>query len=83
MYLKHSLNTVDFFKAIDRCQGEVLLHTKEKDILNLRSQLCRFIFAVVCSDASFFENARIECSNSFDYSILQDYLIQKGDTDGL
>ena len=49
MYLKYPLNTVDFFRAIDCCQGEVLLQTREKDILNLRSQLCRFIFAVAFS----------------------------------
>ncbi len=75
MYLKYPLNTVDFFKAIDCCQGEVLLHTKEKDILNLRSQLCRFIFAVAFSDGAFFEDARVECSVTSDYVLLQDYLM--------
>ena len=76
MYLKYPLNTVDFFRAIDCCQGEVLLQTREKDILNLRSQLCRFIFAVAFSDGTFFEDARVECSVSSDYVILQDYLKQ-------
>ena len=74
MYLKYPLNTVDFFRAIDSCQGEVLLYTKEKDILNLRSQLCRFIFAVALSEQSFFAGTRVECSDTSDYALLQDYL---------
>lgn len=76
MYLKQPVNTVDFFKAIDRCSGEILLRTKEKDILNLRSQLCRFIFAVALSDKGFFDEAIVECSAISDYEVLRDYLIQ-------
>ena len=75
MYLKQPLGTVDFFKAIDSCSGEVLLRTKERDILNLRSQLCRFVFAVAVSEKSFFEGAEVECSDPSDYEILRDYLI--------
>lgn len=75
MYLKQPLGTVDFFKAIDRCGGEVLLRTKERDLLNLRSQLCRFVFAVAVSEKSFFEGAEVECSDPSDYEILRDYLI--------
>lgn len=74
MYLKQPFNAVDFFKTIDRCGGEVLLRTKEGDILNLRSQLCRFVFAVAISEKSFFEGARVECSEASDYDALRDYL---------
>ncbi len=74
MYLKQAINSVAFFKAIDCCQGEVLLHTKEKDVLNLRSQLCRFVFAVALSEGSLFADARVECSDPSDYLLLQDYL---------
>lgn len=75
MYLKQPFNTVDFFKAIDSCSGEVLLRTRERDILNLRSQLCRFIFAVAVSEKSFFEEAEVECSDPADYEILRCYLL--------
>lgn len=75
MYLKQPFNAVDLFKTIDCCSGEVLLRTKEGDILNLRSQLCRFIFAVAASEKSFFEGAEVECSAPSDYEILRDYLI--------
>lgn len=74
MYLKQPFNAVDFFKTIDRCSGEILLRTKEGDILNLRSQLCRFVFAVAISEKSFFEGAKVECSESSDYDALRDYL---------
>lgn len=74
MYLKQPVNAVAFFEAIDGCRGEVLLHTKEKDVLNLRSQLCRFIFAVALSGQTFFSDARVECSEETDYVLLRDYL---------
>jgi len=61
MELKHIMDSVAFFKAVDSCRGEILLHTKEQDVLNLRSQLCRFIFAVAFSEGSFLEGARVEC----------------------
>ena len=76
MYLKHPIDAVAFFKRIDLCQGDVLLHTRENDTLNLRSQLCRFVFAVAISGNSFFEGARVECTEAADYAVLGDYLIQ-------
>lgn len=74
MLLKQPINAVEFFMAIDHCRGEVLLHTKEKDILNLRSRLCRFIFAVALSERPFFDGAYVECTDASDYAVLQDYL---------
>ena len=76
MYLRQPINSVDFFKAIDCCTGEVLLHTQESDILNLRSRLCRFIFAVASAEGSLFEHAQVECTEPSDYALLSDYLIQ-------
>ena len=76
MYLNHPNDSVAFFKRIDLCQGDVLLHTRENDTLNLRSQLCRFVFAVAISGNSFFEGARVECTEAADYAVLGDYLIQ-------
>lgn len=76
MYLKNPINTVDFFKAIDRCTGNVLLRTKEGDILNLRSQLCRYIFAVAFSEGTFFEGATVECQEPSDYETLIAYLVE-------
>lgn len=74
MYLKHPIHPVSLFEAIDRCTGDVLLHTREHDILNLRSQLCRFILAVALSEGSFFDHARVECTHESDYEILAGYL---------
>lgn len=74
MYLKHPMDPVALFEAIDRCTGDVLLHTREKDVLNLRSQLCRFLFAVALSEEAFFDHARVECANESDYEILSAFL---------
>ena len=78
MYLKQPVNSVDFFKTIDCCTGDVLLHTKESDILNLRSQLCRFIFAVASTEGTLFDDAWVTCTEPSDYELLKSYLTQRG-----
>jgi len=82
MELKHIMDSVAFFKAVDSCRGEILLHTKEQDVLNLRSQLCRFIFAVAFSEGSFLEGARVECADPGDYVLLRPYLKEGGESCG-
>lgn len=76
MYLKKGINSIAFLRAIDECEADVLLHTKEQDVLNLRSQLCRFIFAAAKAEDTFFEEAQVECKNPADYKKLRDFLTE-------
>lgn len=79
MRLKKHTKTTAFLAAVNRCSGDVILDTAEGDSLNLKSQLCRYIFAVASSNASFFESATVTCSESSDYTILRDFLEESGE----
>ena len=74
MRLKESISSVELFKAIDSCAGDVLLRTPEGDVLNLRSKLCRYIFAMAAAEQDFFRDARIDCKDASDYGVLSKFL---------
>ena len=76
MKLKDNITAVDYFKAIDKCAGDVLLHTREGDVLNLRSKLCRYIFAIAAVEEGFFRDAQVVCKSEADYLLLSDFLEQ-------
>lgn len=44
-----------FFKAIDKCQGDVYLVTKDGDSLNLKSQITKYI-----AFSEYFKNASLD-----------------------
>ena len=76
MCLRKDISILSFFQAVDQCTGDVLLHTRQGDTLNLRSQLCRYIFAVAFSEESLFDGARVEVQTSDDLELLKSYLTE-------
>lgn len=46
MRLKDNVSPADFLRCVDRCAGEVLYKTQEGDILNLKSQLSKYLFLI-------------------------------------
>lgn len=73
MHLKKDISIMNFFKAVSRCKGDIFYHTTEQDCLNLKSQLCQYVFT-----ASFFQSniqkGTIICELQSDYDHLADYL---------
>jgi len=73
MHLKKGISIIDFLKAAGHCKGAVFYRTVEQDCLNLKSQLCQYVFT-----ASFFQNniqkGSITCELKSDYDLLADYL---------
>lgn len=76
MYLKSEIDIIAFLNMVDRCIGDVTLHTAENDILNLRSELCRYVFAVVHIRSGMLKNARIHCQHPEDAELLADFLTE-------
>ena len=74
MYLRKQISCVSFFQRIDACTGTVVLHTTEGDVLNLRSQLCRYVFAVTLTKPDLLKNATVECQYPEDYALLREFL---------
>ena len=74
MPLKKDIKITAFLAAVNQCSGDVLLETVEGDSLNLKSQLCRYVFAVASTKPAFFESATVTCSDEGDLVHLREFL---------
>ena len=45
MHLNPNIDINEFLKVVSTCKGDVLFETPEGDQMNLKSELCRFVFA--------------------------------------
>lgn len=75
MLLDPSANLIEFLDQVAKCDGTVLLQTPQGDSLNLRSELCRFIFMCASTNKNLLRDADIQCSCSADYQLLEKYLL--------
>ena len=71
--LKPEIRMADFVRAADHCEGEVTFETEEGDVLNLKSELCKYIFLAVSMDSRYLESGKISCSPQ-DAALLADYV---------
>lgn len=79
MILNDKDSLIEFFRAVQQCQGQVLYFSKEGDQLNLKSTLCQFLFSsAMVSDPSLL-NGRISCEKEEDYLRLCPFLKLQGD----
>ena len=74
MRLKDTVSTAAFLQQVDRCAGEVQYKTESGDILNLKSQLSKYLFliAVDAPEAASLCAGKIICSAE-DYAFLQPF----------
>ncbi len=77
MKLLPNCDVVSFLKDVDRCEGEVLFSSKQGDVLNLKSQLAKYVFAVVAVKQELIDLGSIVCSNKDDEDILRGYLMME------
>ena len=77
MKLKQEIKPVQFLQAVQACVGQVLFLTADGDRLNLKSQLCSYVFAFLCSKPEVMENARLQCSEQQDYERLSGFLAEE------
>ncbi len=60
--LKPNCNMVAFLRCVDSCRGEVTFESRQGDILNLKSQLSKYLFLTVAPDQSYLSGSHIACS---------------------
>lgn len=75
MHLKPDINYMDFFQAISLCRSDVLLKTVQGDVINLNSELSKFIFAVLSKDKEKLADSSVECASEQDLELLSPFLI--------
>ncbi len=71
--LKSNIQPADFSLAINHCCGDVILETKDGDVLNLKSEFCKYIFLAVASSPKDLALSRISCTPE-DAALLADYI---------
>lgn len=78
MFLKTAINYSDFLTKVRLCDGSVMFCSREGDVLDLKSELCRYVFAVTGSrNHEFIFNGTVECKNPNDLVLLDAYLEQR------
>ena len=76
MKLKPNISIPSFLQAVQDCQGEVCLVTKEGDHLNLKSVLSQFVFAAVIAGKLQNFEGFITVQNTQDEILLRDFCTQ-------
>ena len=71
--LKPKIRMADFILAAGHCEGNVTFETRDGDVLNLKSELCKYIFLAVSLDSKYLESGKISCSPQ-DAFLLADYV---------
>ena len=74
MRLKTNLDLEAFFASVRRCSGEVTFQTPQKDVLNLKSALCLFVFSQAYLTGYTQLDGEVVCQEPPDEQILKEYM---------
>lgn len=74
MIIKEFSDIPAFLNQVKACSGDVFFKTDEGDILNLKSVLSTYIFAVLMKNPELIQNGRVVCEDEGDYELLHSYL---------
>lgn len=75
MRLIENVDLIKFLQQVKHCREDVLFTTKDGDILNLKSELSRYIFATVATKEDFILKGTIVCRQPADEILLHDFLL--------
>ena len=74
MYLKIGINYREFLRQVQVCQSEVYYVTVQNDRLNLKSELCKYLFISAAVSSGLLDGGQVECADPGDYELLEDFL---------
>ena len=66
MKLKENINFRRFLRLVNECEGSVILMSDQGDLLDLQSELAKYVFAVMASDKELFRNMTVVCESEND-----------------
>lgn len=75
MIIKNITNPMQFFRAVEACEGRVELLTSEGDRLNLKSTLCQYIALTQMFQDARVEGVELSVSNPADFDKLMQFLV--------
>lgn len=71
--LKEHTDMISFLQKVTMCNGTVTFETPDGDVLNLKSQLSKYVFLAAVPDPECLKNSMISCSKE-DSILLTDYI---------
>ncbi len=71
--LKEGISCASFMRAVNQCQGKVLLRTRNGDSLNLKSELSRLVFLTAFAHSNLELEATVELADARDYHYFAAY----------
>lgn len=76
MKLTENCNLPAFLRAADSCEGEVVFQTPEGDVLNLKSQLSKYVFLAAAASPRLhlLEAGELFCRNPADEARLEAFI---------
>lgn len=74
MHFRANISYRAFLQQVQLCRGQVFYVTLENDRLNLKSELCKYLFISAAVSSGLLDGGRVECSDPEDYRLLADYL---------
>lgn len=77
MVLRQNTDMVCFLQTVEKCSGEVSFTTTQGDQLNLKSELSKYVFAVVAANPDIIKNGQIVIQNEGDAALLRDFLTEE------
>lgn len=72
--LKAGINIAAFLRTADLCEGSVLFEGADGDRLDLKSQLCKYLFLASEIDPEYLASGKIRC-DSKDAQRLAEYIV--------
>lgn len=76
MHLLPNVNVQEFLKVVATCEGDVVFETPEGDMMNLKSELCRYVFASNADSTFRIMHGDITCKNPDDATRLSAFLAE-------
>lgn len=76
MKLRENVTVAELLKKVQMCRGEVEFRTPEGDCLNLKSELSKYLFAVICEKRELMEQGILNCKSEKDRQTLLAYFDQ-------
>ena len=74
MKIKPNINVSNFFEQVRACKSDVFFVTDEGDRLNLRSQICQYLFTVAYLNQDISIQGRFEFDDKEDMRKLKAYM---------
>lgn len=73
MKLRENVTVAELLRQVRLCRDEVEFRTPEGDCLNLKSELSKYLFAVICEKRELMEQGTLNCKNEEDRQALMAY----------